>query len=249
MTGDVRFSYAKAHELLWKLGYWKYLLAPIALSILLALVLLSLCWIFAASLGGWIQQSLNEVFQLPDWLRIPLLIILFIVGLGPCYVAFRSLVMVCYGPWLDQLSVKAEILINGHSKEVDRSIWESIKRPLAMAVLTISAAIGAFFGGMVIGLIPLIGALLAGVVVPLIELFLSAVGYIDPYCERTGLTPTQSFAILRANAVGVICFALVGLLITLIPFIGWFVGPTYSVVAGVIYGILLTNARPTSTSA
>lgn len=244
MIGDLKFSFAKAHEIIWKLGHWKYLFVPLALSVVLAVVLAGVCFGLAAALSGWVHGMLAERFAgYPGWLKHLLLAVFFLASIGPCYVAFRSLVLVCYGPWLDKLSTVAETLINGQASQLDTSLMESLKRPLLMAFWTILAAIGAMLGGIALGAIPLIGVLISGVAVTAINLFLSAVGYIDPYLERTGHTPRASFALMRRNKMGVLAFGIIGALFTLVPLVGWFVGPTYCVVAGVVYGILLTNAE------
>lgn len=173
------------------------------------------------------------------FVRTLFILLIFIPGLAPCYVAFRGLVMVCYAPFLDHLSNRAEKVITGSADEVSRSLLESIKRPLCMALLTIGASMAVLAGGLALGLIPLIGFLLTfGFVIPL-ELFLSSISYLDPYFERRGFTPQSSFRFLRRHFLSVCVFGLLGLVIMAVPVVGWFLGPTYSVVAGIVYAILL----------
>ncbi|WOO42796.1 EI24 domain-containing protein [Rubellicoccus peritrichatus] len=243
MFEDVKFSYVKAHEILWKLGYWRYLLIPIALSVVLAFVLVGFCFLFSAVLSSLAHEYLSGLFEMPEWFRIIILILIFGLGLGPCYVLFRGLVMVCYGPFLDKLSIKAEALINGKVKDFESGFFDSIKRPLQMAFYTISASIAFFFGGLALGLIPLLGMFVAGITL-LVQMYLSAVPYVDPYMERSGYSARESFRLMRKHTGSVLLFGLIGLLTTAIPIVGWFIGPTYSVVAGIILGILLTEGRP-----
>lgn len=241
MIGDVVFAYRKAHTILWQHGQWKVLIVPFFISVVLAIVLAGGSFLLAAGLSNWAHESLSARLDYPDWLRHLLLIVLFLAGLGPCYVMFRGLVMVCYGPWLDQLSTTAEQLLNGQKAECQRGTWESLKRPILMALLTIGASIGVFILGLLVGSIPLVGVLISGCVISLAQLFLSAVGFLDPYLDRCGYSPLESWRQIRRRPAGVILFGLIGMLLTLVPVIGWFVGPTYSVVAGVVYGALIAE--------
>ncbi len=241
MIGKAKFSFLKAHEILWKLGYWRYLLVPIILSVVLAVVLVVLCFAFSSILSVWLHEFLSTFFELPEWFRLVLMLFIIVFEMGPFYVAFRSLVMVCYAPFLDKLSVKVEELVNGHSKEFDRGFIESIKRPLMMASFTISASVAVFVGGLFIGLVPVAGILISSLMLIPFQIFLSSVAYVDPYLERSGYTPRESIVLMRKNIGSMLIFGLFGFIIMMIPIIGWFVGPTYSVVAGIVFGILISK--------
>ncbi len=249
MFGKAKYSFLKAHEILWKLGYWRYLLIPILLSMVLAFVLTVLGIALSSILSLWAYEFLSQFFELPRILREVLILVIIICEIGPLYVAFRSLVLVCYAPFLDRLSIKVEELVNGSAKEFSRSFLETLKRPLLMAAFTISASVAVFGAGLVIGVIPFVGLLIsAGLLFPL-QIFLSSVAYVDTYLERIGLTPKESFKLMRKNFGSMFIFGLIGFAIMLIPVVGWFVGPTYSVVAGIVFGILISKEREGSGSA
>ena len=65
---------------------------------------------------------------------------------------------------------------------------------------------------------------------------------IDPVLSRAGLRARDSFRLLRRNMLEVIVFGAIGSLIVAIPLVGWFLGPTYCVIAGVHLGLLLLDA-------
>ena len=47
----------------------------------------------------------------------------------------------------------------------------------------------------------------------------------------------KSFHVMRQRFFTIVVFSAIGGLILLIPFVGWFLGPTYSVVAGIIIAL------------
>ncbi|MGJ8641653.1 MAG: EI24 domain-containing protein [Opitutaceae bacterium] len=249
MNQDVQFAFKKAHEIIWKLGYWKFLLVPIFLSAALAALMLGCCYLFSSAISDFLYPYLSEFFNLPEWVRTIFIIVIFAFQLGPCYVLFRSLVMVCYGPFLDRISKEAEEIVNGFSNEADTSFIDSIKRPILMTFYSIAGIAGVMVGAFALGLVPFVGVLLSGGFTMPANLFLSSISYIDPYLERSGYSPKQGFQLMWNNKITLIVFGLMGLLLTVIPLIGWFVGPTYSVVAGVILSIVLHNQQVESDAA
>lgn len=243
MIKDVHFAYQKAHQAILKLGYWKFLLTPIFLSAALALILISLCLLVSTLVSGLLHSYIENIFSFPAWMKILLTILIFALSLAPCYIFFRSLVIICYSPFLDKISKEAERLINGTNTTIDTHFKDSIKRSLLMAFYSISGVIIITIASFAFGFIPFIGILISGVLIFPANLFLSSVSYLDPYLSQNGYTPTESIKLMWSHRVTVMYFGLIGFCITIIPFFGWFIGPTYSVVAGVILSILLHNNR------
>lgn len=243
MIGRTAYSYRKAHEILWKHGHWKFLLAPIGLSVVLFFLLIVGTFALSNLISHWTENLIDKLYDFPDWVRFIWLTLFFALGLGTCYVAFRALVMVCYGPFLERLSVEGEKVVKGHSHEVPRSILAMIKRPLLMALLTVGMSLLVLIAGFLLTLIPVAGVVLSAVFVFPTQVYLSAVGFVDPYLDRAGLSANDSFRLMRKNFFGIAILGLVGLLITLIPVVGWFVGPTYSAAAGIVFAILITDSE------
>jgi len=241
MIHEAKFAYLKAHEILWKHGYWKYLLLPIVISLVLALVMILLCLVVSSWISGWTLEFIAKWIEMPGWVQPILTFLLFCLSAAPCYVSFRSLVLVAYAPFLDRLSVQAETMINGTARETERSFLESLHRPLLMASITIPTSLLLLVIGFLMGLIPAVGVFLTGLIVFPLQLFLSAIAYVDPYLDRCDHGPWDSIRIMRQNFLNVLFFGLVGFVLTIIPLIGWFLGPTYSIAAGIVFGIQLEN--------
>ncbi len=236
---DTRFAFKKAHQIIWDHGYWRYLLVPILLSALLLPTLIVGFGVLAYYSGTWIESLFTNGEDTMLWLRYLIMAVLLTCALGTGFVLYRNLIMVCYGPFLERLSVKAEILVNGQASEGDRPFLESILRPLTITLYAVIASLSTILLGALLGLIPLIGSLLMFLFLVPIQLFLGAVGYIDPYLERTGRSPKEAFQLMRHHFWPVIAFSITGLLLLVIPIVGWFVAPTYSAVAGIVFGILM----------
>ncbi|WP_309400914.1 EI24 domain-containing protein [Cerasicoccus maritimus] len=240
-------AYKQAHQLLWKRNFWKYLIWPVLISFVITLLLLA----GYVAVGDYLVSNVEEYFfgeeKIPAWLKaIFWLGVLFLFS-GPLYVGFRGLVMICYGPFLDNLSQEIEREVNAEVRNAERSFIESIKRPTIMFVWTFAASIGVLLGGIAVGAIPLAGVILAALLPFPFQMFLSGVAYIDPYLDRANYSPKESFAAIRKHFGGVALFAMIGLVIQAIPIIGWFIGPTYSVIAGVLYGIRVEKDCPLPT--
>jgi uncharacterized protein involved in cysteine biosynthesis len=243
MITPVRTAYSKAHTLIWKEGNWRYLLLPIGLSVIIALALVGLCGAVSLWIGSWLQDWLATRWNAPGWIQAVATAVLFVVGLAPSYILFRSAVLFCYSPFLDRLSRKAELAILGEVKSGERGVAESLGRLLLMAALTISASAVVTVAGLLLGWIPVVGWGVVAVLFP-VQMFLSALSYLDPYLERRGYSPMASLRLMRKHFGSVLIFGVVGFFINLIPIVGWFVGPTYSVVAGIVLGILITEKTP-----
>jgi uncharacterized protein involved in cysteine biosynthesis len=228
-------AFKKAHRLICGQGYWRYLAVPMLLSVLLAAMILVGGSFLAHFLMDLLETTFPGLAAQPGWVRGLLVILLLVLGAGPCYVIFRSLVMVLYGPFLDRLSESVEIHVTGKSSGVRIGILPSFKRPLILAGYTIAASLILFAASLVLGLIPVVGWLLSIFFVWPLQLFLSSVSYVDPYLERHGVTPRAALRRMWKQKYAMAGFGGFSAVISLIPIIGWFLGPTYSVVAGLVF--------------
>lgn len=208
---------------------------PILLSALLGVLILIGSYFLAHHLVSLLETSFPGLANQPDWVRGLLVVVLLALGAAPCYVVFRSLVMVLYGPFLDRLSENVEKQITGTSHGVKIGFLPSFKRPLILAACTITASLILFAASVALGLIPIVGWLLSLLLVWPMQLFLSAISYVDPYLERHGVAPGTAFRRMWKQKFAMVCFGGAAVLLSLIPIIGWFLGPTYSVVAGLVF--------------
>ncbi|CAK8725282.1 CysZ protein [Candidatus Electrothrix aarhusensis] len=232
-------AFKVGHEVLWKHGQWRRLRLPIAISVLL--VPLSIAGFFAV---GWeLSDYLQHLFfpnqAWTEFVGFAMWIALSILAAGPLYIIFRSLVLLVFTPFLDLVSEETESIMTGKPAPGGQRILASIQRLVLMLLLTVTASLLVVITGFALSVIPVIGPLLSGAVVFFFQMFLSSAAYIDPYLDRRGMPPKESLALLWSRKVEIFLFGAAGLLLTMIPVVGWFIGPTYSVISGVALGVLL----------
>ncbi len=242
MFRAVNRSYHVAHQIIWRNGYWRYLLLPIGLSFVLAVLLLSGCGLLAANMSGSVHEWISGTVRLWDWLQPVIGLLIFALLLLPCYLLFRSTVMLCYAPFLDRISMGTEKLVGSAVIDSDMGILQSLKRPGLMAVFTLFALAAVMVLALFAGLIPVVGVIISFLLAFPVNLLLSTLSYLDPYLERRNYDPAASIKAIWRHRWPAVYFGLIGFLITSIPVFGWFVGPTYSVVAGIVLAISIADA-------
>ncbi|MGB5687454.1 MAG: EI24 domain-containing protein, partial [Candidatus Electrothrix sp.] len=144
-----------------------------------------------------------------------------------------------FTPFLDLISEEAEGILTGKPAPTGQSIPASLMRLSLILLVTIAASVLVVIAGFALSVIPVIGALLSGAVVFFFQMFLSSAAFVDPYLDRRGMAPKQTVTLLWSKKTEMFFFGAAGLLLTMIPVIGWFIGPTYSVISGVALGVLL----------
>jgi len=214
---------------------------PILISALLIPTLLVASFFLASGATGFLESRFFEGDGFPTWVRWIIIGLLFAAGIAPCYIGFRGIVMACYAPFLDKLSERSEQLLHGHAQHQERSLLDAIRRPVGMTLLTVGASLLLILFGLALGALPFWGAVLSPAIVFPLQLFLISVGFIDPYFERKGLSPGQSFRLMLRYFWRITFFGALSLVFIAIPVVGWFVGPTYSIIAGVMMGILISD--------
>ncbi len=251
MIKDVHFAYKKANQIIWKLGYWKVLLAPILISFVLAVVIMGGCFAVSAVLSSLLYSLTADMLSIPSWLKTLFTGFIFILLLGPFYIFFRSLIMICYGPFLEKIVREAEKAVNGKYLEVDTRFKDSIKRAILMAFCSVFGVLLITGMSFLLGLVPVVGVLISAILIFPANLFISSISFLDPYLGQNEYSPRESIKLMWSHRITVIYFGLIGFVITIIPLFGWFIGPTYSAVSGVILSILLhsnQNRLPLSKS-
>ena len=156
-------------------------------------------------------------------------IILFL-GIGVLgVITYRTVVLLFYSLYLDRIAERVE------NRAGDRlPTTQILGRMVVVGIITVVGTVTMLLIEIGANLIPFIGGLIALALIIPCEMFLTGIGFIDPYFDRAGYSGMQSFRVMRNRFFTVGIFSSLGGLILLIPLFGWFLGPTYSVVAGII---------------
>ena len=119
--------------------HWKVLFLPILISAALAAFMIGACYVVSSTVSTWFfLLFVGSTNTLPSWIRIALLIAIFLVQLGPCYVVFRSLVLLCYTPFPDRIAKGANCRqwACGGGRKADATD----RRPVLMTVYSVGGS-------------------------------------------------------------------------------------------------------------
>lgn len=232
-------AYRVANRMIWSGGLWRYWLIPAVLGLLyLPLLVLGITWV-SDWLAGHMKWGGTEG-SLGWWVwRVVWWGALGVVG----WLTYRSVVLVFHAPFLDAISERVEKELRGRDVVPEMGWFPMAMRSLRMAALTgvMSMLVAALNLGMLA--IPVVGWVISvGVLLP-IQLWLGGVQAVDPCLGRNGRGVRASLGLLRRRWLLTLLVGGGGALILLIPVFGWFIGPTYLVVAGVVTGTGLVGGN------
>lgn len=233
-------AFAIAHRLLFQHGFWRYLLFPVSFSV--ALVPLALWGGFEgfAALAQWVLGwFMDDGTTAASIVGTVLLIATLVLLAGPLFLVFRGLVMLAYLPFLDRLAEKAERVVEGGPTTLARGLLSALWRWAAMFAITLAASAAVLVAGFLLGLVPLVGVVISTVFVAALQLWLGSVANVDPYLDRRGYSTRGALGLMWRFFFTLTVFGGLSLGATAVPVVGWFVGPTYTAVAGVVLGLLI----------
>ena len=238
-------AYKQAHKFIWGEGFLKMLSVPLLLTMLYFPVMVGACYVSAAMVVEFFEGQLGLDGDYGGWAWVEwLLEIVLFLGIGALgLLTYRTVVLLFYSLYLDRIAQRVEKAITGDVIECKRPPSQILKRMLVVAIITI---LGTFLMLMIelgANLVPLIGGLVALALIIPCEMFLTGIGFVDPYFDRVGLSGMESFRVMRRRFFDIAVFSAVGGLILVIPIFGWILAPTYSVVAGVILAMNIQKEK------
>ena len=232
-------AFGQAHRFIWEEGFLKMLYVPLLLTVLYFPVMVGACYFSAAMVVEFFEGQLGLGGDYGGWAWVEWLaeIILFL-GIGVLgVITYRSVVLLFYSLYLDKIAEKVEASVTGQVIECNRSKTQILGRMVVVGIITIFGTVTMLIIEIGANLIPFIGGLIALALIIPCEMFLTGIGFIDPYFDRAGYSGMQSFRVMRNRFFTVGIFSSLSGLILLIPLFGWFLGPTYSVVTGIILAL------------
>ncbi|MEE2947539.1 MAG: EI24 domain-containing protein [Verrucomicrobiota bacterium] len=233
---DTLSAFGQAHKFIWQEGFLKMLSVPLLLTVLYFPVMVGACYFSAVMFVEFFEDQLGLDGDYGGWVWVEWLVeIVLFFGIGLLgIITYRTVVLLFYSLYLDRIAERVEKAVTGEVAESKRPPTHVLSRMIVVAIITIVGTVLMLMIELGANLIPVLGGLIALALVIPCEMFLTGIGFIDPYFDRAGLTGMQSFRIMRQRFFTIGAFSVIGSLIVLIPFVGWFLGPTYSVVAGII---------------
>ena len=234
-------AYWDAWRLVWRGRLWPYLLVPGLVSMLYFPLMAFVAVHYGNRSAGYIRDH-----WLPEFLKQKLFVGmvtvgLWLLGLYLGFILFRNVIMILYAPVLGFISGKTEeksqpgtpvpIPAGGNVRAAIRGITVSL--------LSLVLALGSLVICCLLLVVPLIGQLAMAVLLPLIQMFLAGHGFLDPALERRSFGVRASFRFAWRYRMRVLGCGCGFVLLSLVPGIGWFLGPTLGVVAGTLVALKL----------
>lgn len=211
-------AYAGTFNLIGKLGLWKYFGVPMAISFLIALLIVFLAWGLSDNLGAfiskiWFWEWGAETFRaISDFIGA-----LIIIALG--IILYRHIVMALSAPFMSPVSEKIEKHLFGtdhshrntsNTEQLWRGVRINIRNLMMELLLTIPIIL--------IGFIPVIG-IISSVLLFLLQSYYAGFGNMDYTLERH-YKYSESIQFVRRNRGLAIGNGMVFMLMLLIPVIG-----------------------------
>lgn len=233
-------DYVRAQKLLYQEQLWPVFLVPGILSLFYVPLVMVLGYLNARSFTAYVHNSIVPDFLQSSWMAFFVGLILWVLVLCIGFLLFRHVIMILYSPFLSFLSEATERKAMGqHGVENAppwswKSILHSTGRGTLMSVVSLLLTLIAILFFSLLSLIPILGIVASAVLLPAFTMFLAGLGFWDPTLERRHLTVGETFGHCWKHRGRVLGNGLVFTLLLTIPVIGWFLAPSFGMVAGTL---------------
>ena len=240
---DNLYAFRLAHQLIWKGKVWRVMIVPILLTMIYLPLVIMGGLAMGEAFSAWVVGFFPWMGDYSGWVYWPMRVLVFLIFTLFGYFTYRIVVVLLYMPVLEFVSERVERKVLGKANEDPKRWYQMIGRIILVALVTVMLTAVLMMFNLAASLIPVAGTIVAMVCVLPFQFFLTGFGYIDPYFDRSGYSVRESLRIQWRRFGTIVLFDLFGTGILLVPIVGWFIGPTYSVVAGVVLGIRIQEAE------
>lgn len=234
-------AYRHAHQLVWKEGMWKHLIIPGLLSMLYFPLVIG--GLFGGTFFG--VQELSTLIgekwlpsEVADWVGGILGFIVGLLGIYLAYILYRSVVMVIYAPFIGMISETAEEKFHG-SKGPGFSIGGmayDIYRGSMVSMLMLAMSLFLTVVCWLLWLLPVVGAVIYFIGMFIIQAYFAGAAFMDPVLERRRIGIRASLAHSSRHKWHATGNGTGFMLMMFVPIIGWFLAPSYGIIAAAISG-------------
>ncbi len=165
-----------------------------------------------------------------------------IVGLLSIYLAFllyRSVVMVIYAPFIGMISETAEEKHHGTKGPAFSigGLMYDIYRGIMVSGITLAISLALTVLCWLLWLIPLAGAAIYFAGMLILQAYFAGAGFMDPVLERRRMGIRQSLSHSYQNKWHAMGNGAGFMIMMLVPIIGWFLAPSYGIIAAAVSGV------------
>jgi len=239
-------DYLKANRLVLREGMWKVIFVP---------GLISLCYFPAVVVGMFLaagklapyatEHWMPELLQ-AAWMEWVIAGFFWVAGLFFGLLLFRTVVMVLYAPFLSYLSETTEKKASGLVPPdfTWRETLGNLFRAFSVGSITLSLSLVLVVLCWGLAFVPVVGGLLSLALVPLIQFYFAGVGFFDPGLERRALGIRESLRFSWLHRARILGNGLGFVLLLTVPVAGWFLAPSYGIIAGTLATAEIFGRRP-----
>lgn len=233
-------DYLRAQRLLYQDRLWPVFLVPGILSLFYVPFVMVLGYLNARSFTSYVHDSFVPDFLQSNWMAFFVGAILWILAVCVGFLLFRHVIMILYSPFLSFLSEATEKKAQGMHSAEDAPAWcwksivDSAGRGTLMSILTLLFTILGFIFFSLLALLPIVGTIASAILLPALTVFLAGLGFWDPTLERRSMSVTDTLMHCWRHRGRVLGTGLVFTLLLAIPVVGWFLAPSYGMVAGTL---------------
>ncbi|MEM9160122.1 MAG: EI24 domain-containing protein [Verrucomicrobiota bacterium] len=240
-------DYGRAHRLIWKEGIWKHMIVPGFLGVLYFPIVFG--GVYSGSIWGLTEagKSIGEKWipkEVADWggwdyFAIGAGIVTGAIGLYVAFLLFRSVLMIFYSPFIGFISEaaeKSEFGTSGPAFSVGGLLYD-IYRGIMVSLVSLGLSLALTVLCWAFLLIPVAGAVVSFVGMLMVQAFFAGAGFVDPVLERRRYGIRRSLGFSARNKMKVMGNGAGFMLIVMVPIIGWFLAPTYGIVAAAVSGV------------
>jgi CysZ protein len=229
-------AYIEAHRFIFKHRLTHYLLFPGLISILYMTLLLVLGYLYIGTMADYIMLNWIPAYLQGNIMEIFLLILLWILLILLLFITYLHVVLALLSPFLSMLSEKSECLLSGKPatkfrlKQMLKDLLRGIRINFRIMLLSIIFSLAAWL----LVLIPAIGAFISLAASFIIQSYYGGFALFDYSFERRHLSVKESITYAKQMRAAVTGVGAGFFILSVIPIIGWFLGPTYGTVAATL---------------
>jgi CysZ protein len=235
--------YGRAHRLIVAHKLWRLILIPGLLSFLYFPLVIMVTFYGLRPVTSYLHEHWVPTFLQSGFTLFLISLVVWIAGLYLGFLLFRNVIMIICSPLLSYLSETVEKVYGGLAAPAFtwQGVGKEIARAAVLSFLALLISLVTFAVCLVIGLIPILGAVIAFILMTLIQGYLAGVGFADPVLERRRYSISATLRFTRQHRPRLMGVGFGFLLLVAIPLVGWFIAPSYGMVAGTLAGMDLLN--------
>lgn len=237
-------DYWCAQRLLFRKGLWTVFLVPGILSVLYFPVSIVIAVTVMTGAADYIHDHWLPAFLQGAVTMWVLAVFMWFAAIYVGFLMFRNVIMILYSPVLSHLSESAEDRQLGRDTQgFDwKEMLHSAGRGTGMSLLSLAIGVVALVLGWCLALIPLVGGLIAIAWMAVTQFYLAGLGFCDPPMERRQMSVGETLAHAWRHRGRTIGHGIGFSLLLFIPIAGWFLAPSYGIVAGTL-GVIDTEGE------